>query len=156
MITFNLLLFLTHAGGRSGSLQSAQEKNGTQVFTTTCSVAHINCLPLTCLHQRTREMLTPVSFSTAAGSLVMMSSTSPVSLAAPTSEPPLDTIVTLLAAVRGLLISSAICRQGSTRTLIERRSNLEIKPKIGLFRLTTCERLWRGEGGRDQTQTKTN
>lgn len=55
-------------------------------------------------------MLTPVSFSTVAGSLVMISSTSPASLEAPTSEPPLDTIVTFWAADSGLLISSAICR----------------------------------------------
>lgn len=61
--------------------------------------------------QFTRAMSTPVSFSTVAGSLVMMSSTSPASLEAPTSEPPLDTMVTFWAADRGLLISSAICRE---------------------------------------------
>lgn len=56
----------------------------------------------------TWEMLTPVSFSTASGRRVMMSSTSPDSLAAPTSPSPLDTMVTLLASHKGLLISSAI------------------------------------------------
>lgn len=56
----------------------------------------------------TWEMLTPVSFSTASGRWVMMSSTSPDSLAAPTSPPPLDTMVTFLASHSGLLISSAI------------------------------------------------
>lgn len=70
------------------------------------------CLKLSLTHilQCTWEMSTPVSFSTAVGSLVMISSTSPASLAAPTSEPPLDTIVTFWASDSGLLISSAICR----------------------------------------------
>lgn len=57
----------------------------------------------------------PVSFSTVAGSFVMISSTSPASLEAPTSEPPLDTMVIFWAADSGLLISSAICRESEDR-----------------------------------------
>lgn len=56
----------------------------------------------------TWEMEMPVSFSTTSGTRVMMSSTSPDSLEAPTSPAPQDTMVTLRAAHRGLLISSAI------------------------------------------------
>lgn len=74
------------------------------------SASHAIYLSFTHVPQRTWEMSIPVSFSTAEGSLVMISSTSPASLAAPTSEPPLDTIVTLFAADSGLLISSAIYR----------------------------------------------
>lgn len=55
----------------------------------------------------TWEMLTPVSLSTLSGKRLRMSSTSPVTLAAPTVPFPLDTSVILLAEVRGPLISSA-------------------------------------------------
>lgn len=70
-------------------------------------------------------MLTPVSFSTAEGSLVMISSTSPASLDAPTSEPPLDTMVTLLASDSGLLISSAIYKTRQSREIITIQGKLE-------------------------------
>lgn len=66
------------------------------------SVTHTHsALPLTW------EMLTPVSLSTLSGRRLKMSSTSPVTLAAPTVPLPLDTSVILLAEVRGPLISSA-------------------------------------------------
>lgn len=64
-----------------------------------------------CVCVLTWEMLTPVSFSTAWGRRTMMSRTSPVSLAAPTSDPPLDTMVIFWAAERGLVISSAILKK---------------------------------------------
>lgn len=56
----------------------------------------------------------PVSFSTVSGSLLMMSSTSPVILAAPTPWLPLDTMVIFFTALSGLLISSATCGRGAT------------------------------------------
>lgn len=59
------------------------------------------------LETLTWEMLTPVSLSTLSGRRLRMSSTSPVTLAAPTVPPPLDTNVILLAEVKGPLISSA-------------------------------------------------
>lgn len=49
----------------------------------------------------------PVSLSTFSGRQLRMSSTSPVTLAAPTAPLPLDTSVILLAEVKGPLISSA-------------------------------------------------
>lgn len=104
-----------HKSGLSCSLRNQQEKG----VVARCPVSFIVYVYFTYILQLTWEMLIPVSFSTAEGSLVMISSTSPESLAAPTSPLPLDTIVTLLAAHSGLLISSAICRQQWIQKLIE-------------------------------------
>lgn len=97
------------------------------------SVSHLS---FTQTLQLTWEMRMPVSFSTAAGSLVMISSTSPVSLAAPTSEPPLDTIVIFWAAHSGLLISSAICRMRENRGINAVKRGGQWK-----FRKTTFEEI---------------
>lgn len=123
LMTFNLPLFLMHTGGLSCNLQSQREKHEIITTRTSCSVSYIIYLSFTHVLKLTWEMSIPVSFSTAEGSFVMISSTSPASLAAPTSELPLDTIVILWAADSGLLISSAICGREWIRKLIQRRQN---------------------------------
>lgn len=57
----------------------------------------------------TLVMSTPVILLTMSGTLVMMSSTSPVSLPAPTSPSPLATIVIFLVWDRGAATSAATC-----------------------------------------------
>ena len=66
-----------------------------------------NSAPSPTLETLTWEMLTPVSLSTLSGRRLRMSSTSPVTLAAPMAPLPVDTSVILLAEVKGPLISSA-------------------------------------------------
>lgn len=77
---------------------------GTKAATDTCPHAGCTCQGPAAL---TWEMLMPVSLSMLSGRWLRMSSTSPVTLAAPTAPLPLDTSVIFLVEVKGPLISSA-------------------------------------------------
>lgn len=73
---------------------------------------HLKCLTL--------EMSTPVIDLTKSGTLLTMESTSSVSLAAPISPPPVDTMVIFLACDNGAATSAAIWKISNFQIVINR------------------------------------